>query len=193
MPTMPQECAFRLRAPLAGAILILAACGGKGAGAGVSPVVAMDGSALVEGQSTEVRSAFARVRAATRRFVSLDSAVAAGYARDVPRCFSDPHHGAMGFHHLNRGYVDTKAEVERPEILLYERRSDGAYALNGVEYIIPYKLWPRDSVPPTVMGETMKQEDNLNLWYLHMWIWRQNPSGLFSDYNPAVHCPEPGL
>ena len=42
---------------------------------------------------------------------------------------------------------------------------------------------------PTVMGERMKREENLKLWYLHMWIWRQNPSGLFSDYNPAVHCP----
>ena len=186
---MPQANNLRLRAPLAQGILILAACGGGGTGAGAGPSTAVDGAALIQGQSAEVRQAFAQVRSATRSFVSLDSAVAAGYARDVPQCFSDPHHGAMGYHHLNRAYVDARAEVTRPEILLYERTGDGKYTLNGVEYIIPYRLWPRDSVPPRIMGETMRQEDQLKLWILHMWIWRQNPSGIFSDYNPVVRCP----
>jgi hypothetical protein len=144
---------------------------------------------LLQGFGTEVREGFAHVRAATAAFVSLDSAVAAGYPREVPRCYADEHHGAMGFHHVNRAYVDAKVEVERPEILLYERHADGRYTLNGVEYIIPYRVWPRDSVPPTIMGQTMKQEDQLNLWYLHMWIWNENTAGLFADWNPAVRCP----
>jgi hypothetical protein len=144
---------------------------------------------FVKGMSPEVQEGFKRVRTATAPFKTLDSAVAVGYARDVPRCFADDHHGAMGFHHVNRGYVDAKAEVEKPEILLYERHPDGRYALNGVEYIIPYRLWPRDSVPPTIMGEKMKQEDQLSLWYLHMWAWTENSAGLFADYNPGVKCP----
>ncbi|MGH7560750.1 MAG: hypothetical protein ACRENB_07005 [Gemmatimonadales bacterium] len=144
---------------------------------------------LVKGFGPEVREGFTRVRAATAGFVSLDSAVAVGYARDVPRCFVDEHHGAMGFHHINRAWVDAKVEVEKPEILLFERHPGGRYVLNGVEYIIPFRVWPKDSTPPTIMGQTLKQEHQLNLWYLHMWIWTDNPSGLFADWNPSVKCP----
>lgn len=150
---------------------------------------ASDEAKFVRGFGAEVQEGFRRVRAATAPFVTLDSAVAAGYVRDVPRCFADDHHGAMGFHHLNRGYVDARAEVEKPEILLYERHLDGRYVLNGVEYIIPYTRWPRDSVPPTVMGQALKREDQLKLWYLHMWIWNENSAGLFADWNPSVKCP----
>ena len=174
---------------LAGASLLIGACAPASGGGASSPAPSV--SAMTSGQTDAVRRAFGEVRAATAPYAVLDAAVAAGYAAEVPKCFVDGHHGAMGYHHLNRSYVDVKAEVPRPEILLYERRSDGSYALNGVEYIIPYRLWPRDSVPPTIMGETMKQEDELKLWYLHMWIWKQNPAGLFADWNPDVKCPAP--
>jgi hypothetical protein len=139
--------------------------------------------------SPAVREGFARVRAATEKFKVLDSAVAVGYARDVPRCFSDQHHGAMGYHHVNRNYLDTLLEVERPEILLYERHPDGRYELNGVEYIVPYRVWPRDSAAPKIMGLELERADDLNLWYMHMWAWKTNPSGLFAPYNPTVRCP----
>jgi hypothetical protein len=150
---------------------------------------ASDEAKFTRGFGPEVQQGFARVRVATASFVTLDSAVAAGYVRDVPRCYADGHHGAMGFHHLNRGYVDAAVEVEKPEILLYERHPDGRYVLNGVEYIIPYTRWPRDSVPPPIMGQTLKQEDQLELWYLHMWVWSENRAGLFADWNPSVKCP----
>ena len=136
----------------------------------------------------EVQEGYARARAATAPFKVLDSAVARGYPKEVAQCLSDPTHGAMGFHHMNRAYLDTKIEVERPEILLYERLRDGSYSLNGVEYIIPYRVWPKDSVPPKVMGLDMKQSDPLNLWYLHMWLWKPNKAGLFADWNPEVRC-----
>lgn len=171
------------------AALLLASACTHSAGPAGAPAVTAETSPLVQGQSVLVQQGFTRVRAVTAGFVSLDSAVAVGYAREVPRCYVDTHHGAMGYHHLNRGYVDGKAEVEQPEILLYERRGDGSYGLNGVEYIIPFRIWPRDSVPPTIMGETMKQSEELKLWYLHMWIWKENPAGLFADWNPKVGCP----
>jgi hypothetical protein len=142
------------------------------------------------GIGPEVRQDVMRLRDATARFHDLDTAVTAGYARDVEQCIAHPPHGAMGFHHVNRGHVDARIEVERPEILTYERQSDGRHALTGAEYIIPYRLWPADSTPPTAFGQNLRHADDLRIWYLHVWVWRENPAGLFADWNPAVRCPE---
>jgi hypothetical protein len=129
-----------------------------------------------------------QLKRATRPFQSLDSAVAAGYPAVVKDCLVHEHHGAMGFHHVNRKYVDAKVEVERPEILLYERLPNGAYRLNGVEYIVPYSAWPADSVAPVLMGQTLKRDEALKIWFLHVWVWSDNADGIFADYNPAVQC-----
>jgi|SRR4051812_17575485 hypothetical protein len=137
-----------------------------------------------------VASDIERLRAATRPFQSLDSAIAAGYVRDVADCIVHAHHGAMGYHHLNRALVDEKADVEHPEFLLYERLPGGGYRLNGVEFIVPYRFRSRDSTPPEVMGQTMKREDNFKYWYLHVWAWIPNTDGMFADFNPEVRCPD---
>jgi hypothetical protein len=130
-----------------------------------------------------------RLRSATRPFQNLDSAVAAGYPREVAECLVHRQHGAMGYHHVNRANLSKTLEVERPQILLYERLDDGTYRLNGVEFILPYRLWPRDSTPPLIMGQQLRHEDNLNFWYKHVWAWTENPDGLFADFHPAVRCP----
>ncbi|HYV96742.1 MAG TPA: hypothetical protein VE967_04715 [Gemmatimonadaceae bacterium] len=135
-----------------------------------------------------VENGYKRARAATNAFHALDSAVAAGYVAAVQNCVADSVHGAMGYHHINRALLDNKADVERPEYLIYERMPGGTYVLNAVEYIIPYRIWPRDSTPPLVMGQKMRQNDPLNLWNLHFWIWKTNPAGLFAEWNPDVHC-----
>jgi hypothetical protein len=128
------------------------------------------------------------LRAATRPFGMLDAAVAAGYSRTVPNCLVHEHHGAMGYHHTNLQYMDATVDVTRPEILLYERLAGGEYRLNGVEFIVPYRAWPRDSTPPRVMGQTMLREENLQFWYLHVWAWKPNPDGLFANFHPGVGC-----
>jgi hypothetical protein len=117
--------------------------------------------------------------------------VAAGYNRNVPTCFVDSihGHGAMGYHHVNRALMDAEIEVERPEILLYERLDDGRYVFNGVEYILLYRFWPGDSIPPTVLGRTMLRDEDRSYWYLHVWTVRHNPSGIFADWHPQVRCP----
>ena len=142
-------------------------------------------------RDTQVANDLARLRAATQPYHNLDSAVAVGYPREVKDCLVHEHHGAMGFHHVNRSYLDTKREVARPQILLYERMPDGKYRLNGVEFIIPYRLWPRDSVAPIMMTQQMHKEDNLKIWYLHVWAWQNNPDGVFANFNSGVSCPDP--
>jgi hypothetical protein len=150
------------------------------------------GAPSARAYSPEVQAGYDQVRAATASFKNLDSAVAHGYARDVPQCFADSIYGsggAMGFHHINRAYVDDKLEIAKPEILMYERTRDGKYELTGVEYILPFRYWPKDSVPPKFLGRDLMRENDRNYWYTHMWIWKPSSTGLFADWNPAVKCP----
>lgn len=130
------------------------------------------------------------VRSATRTYHDLDSAVAAGYPRSVRDCLVHEHHGAMGYHHVNSAYMDGKLDLTRPEILLYEHDESGRYRLNGVEFILPFRFWPRDSTPPTLFGRQLQREDNLNFWYMHVWAWKENPDGVFADFHPLVTCPD---
>ena len=143
---------------------------------------------LTRGYDAQVAADVNRLRAATGPYQTLDSAVAAGYPREVPDCLVHEHHGAMGYHHVNRGYVDAKVEIDKPEILLYERLADGTYRLNGVEFILPYRFYPRDSIPPVLLGQKLAHEDNLKFWYMHVWAWTRNTDGLFANFNPAVVC-----
>src|SRR5690606_19045883 len=75
------------------------------------------------------------LRKATARFRDAAEAVRAGYPA-VTECIAHPEHGAMGLHYTHPGLTDTTLEVERPEVLVYERLDDGTLKLNGVEYIV---------------------------------------------------------
>jgi hypothetical protein len=150
------------------------------------------GRSMVRG-SADDREAVAgvdKLKSATKSFHQLDSAVASGYPRTVSDCLVHEHHGAMGYHHLNRANLTKDLEIGKPQILLYERMPDSTYKLNGVEFILPYRLWPRDSIAPTLMGQKLRQEDNLKIWYLHVWAWRENSSGIFANFHPDVKCPD---
>jgi hypothetical protein len=129
----------------------------------------------------------ARLRTATAPFKSLDKAVAAGYAKDVKDCIEHQPHGAMGYHHNNKSLMDATLEVEKPEVLVYEKLADGTYRLNGVEYLVPISAW-KSNEPPTIMGQKLNKAEKLGIWYLHVWNWQASPNGLFSDWNPRVKC-----
>jgi hypothetical protein len=144
--------------------------------------------------SKEIQAGYDIVRKATASFTNLDSLVAHGYRRDVPQCFADSIYGsggAMGFHHVNATYFnDGKLEIDKPEIVMFQRHPDGKYEMTGVEYILPYKFWPKDSaVAPKLMGKELMHENDRNYWYFHMWIWKPSSTGLFADWNPSVKCP----
>jgi hypothetical protein len=128
-----------------------------------------------------------RLRAATEKFKSLDKAVAAGYAESGGKCVEHQPHGAMGYHHNNKSLMDATLDVEKPEVLVYERLKDGSYRLNGVEYLVPIPAWTREE-PPMIMGQKLKKAENLGIWYLHVWNWEPSPTGIFADWNPRVKC-----
>lgn len=126
------------------------------------------------------------VRDATAEFHSVARAQAAGYTQETD-CVEYPPEGGMGYHFTKRELRDATLEVAKPEVLVYEKRADGSFKLNGVEYIVPVDAW-KSSEPPTIMGQKMKRFDRAGIWYLHVWIWEQSPSGIFADWNPRVKC-----
>jgi hypothetical protein len=62
------------------------------------------------------------VRDATRQFIDVNAATAAGYEPFLG-CVSGPDHGAMGVHYVNSALVgDGEIDASRPEALIYERQ-----------------------------------------------------------------------
>lgn len=142
---------------------------------------------LPTGLGTAIDRDVETLRAATERFRKSSVAIAEGYVAE-DRCIEHQPHGAMGYHFNNLALRDATVELERPEVLVYEKQPDGTFKLNGVEFIVPFTAWTKTE-PPTIMGQRLKRADSLGFWYLHVWNWGYSPSGLFADWNPSVKCP----
>lgn len=138
------------------------------------------------------QSELAEARQGTARFHKVAHAEAAGYGStlDLLGCFESPTEGGMGLHYLNAGLLDAEVDAAAPEALVYEMREDGELKLVGLEYLVPEELVDPDN-PPELFGHHFHPHGVLPFWILHVWIWRPNPSGMFSDFNPAVAmCPD---
>jgi hypothetical protein len=129
----------------------------------------------------------ALLRSATQNYTDLAAAAAAGFNAQLTGCMSDPTQGGMGFHIGNPDRINATVELERPEVLLFEPKTGGARELVAVEYVVPFGAWTASS-PPVLMGQTFKRNEEFGLWALHVWLYRENPSGIFSDWNPSVSC-----
>jgi hypothetical protein len=141
---------------------------------------------LPSGLGDAVDRDVAKVRSATARFKTTEAAEAAGYKR-VTDCVEHQPAGGMGYHFQNNALLDTTLDVEHPEVLVYEKMPEGAFKLNGVEFLVPISAWTAAD-PPRIMGQALKKADSLGIWYLHVWTWERSPSGLFADWNPNVKC-----
>ncbi|HEU4566237.1 MAG TPA: hypothetical protein VFS05_16360 [Gemmatimonadaceae bacterium] len=140
--------------------------------------------------SPDVRRQLAALRAATGRFHRYDAALEAGYDfRFMDMCMVDesPERlGGMGYHQVDTLLLDGKVDVATPEALMYEPQPNGQLRLVGVEYVIPAAAWTGPG-KPTLFGREFR-ENQFGLWALHVWIWEDNPSGMFKDWNPRVTC-----
>ena len=135
-----------------------------------------------------LESELERIRETTEAFRDITAAHAAGYPTEVPACVENPPEGGMGHHYIHPGLMDGRLEVERPEVLVYAPGDGGDLKLAGVEYIVPYSANGPDESPPHILGQDLQRSDQLQLWYLHVWAWEENPNGLFADWNPLIHC-----
>jgi hypothetical protein len=118
------------------------------------------------------------VRGATAKFKTTEAAETAGYKR-VSDCVEHQPAGAMGYHFQNNALLDTTLDLEHPEVLVYEKMPDGTFQLNGVEFLVPISAW-KSTEPPRIMGQALTKVDSIGFWFLHVWTWKPNPSGLFA-------------
>jgi hypothetical protein len=128
----------------------------------------------------------AKIREATAKFQTSKAAEAAGY-KLATGCVQHQPAGAMGYHFNNEALFDATLDVEHPEVLVYEKRPDGTFQLNGVEFYVPASAW-MSAKPPRIMGQDLQTAPGLGFWFLHVWVWKRSPSGLFSIWNPDVKC-----
>ena len=135
-----------------------------------------------------VQKDLATLRRVTASFHDFAKAKAAGWSAQITPCMTDPAAGGMGFHYGNVALIDGTARVNEPELLLYEPEKNGRLRLVAVEYIIPYSFHSRSAAPPVLFGREFKQNDTFQLWGLHAWVWKHNPSGMFANWNPRVTC-----
>ena len=186
---------MRRTAQLLVGIVLLGGCGGESipteATAHIQPQVAAS-KASEEGENGDVASLhknLAALRRATASFHNFETAAAAGWSTQITGCMTDPNGaGGMGFHYGNTRLIDGSVRVEEPELLLYEPEQNGRLRLVAVEYIIPYSAHSRSAAPPVLFGQQFKQNDTFQLWGLHAWVWKENPSGVFASWNPRVTC-----
>ena len=137
----------------------------------------------------------AQVRQATAQFHQVANAQAAGYGQFLG-CIDEPGQGAMGIHFVNGNFAgDTVLDPQHPEALVYAPGDDGQLKLVALEYIVFQAAWDaQSSAPPMLFGQayhlvTSPNRYGLPAFYeLHVWAWKNNPSGMFYEWNPRVSC-----
>jgi hypothetical protein len=128
------------------------------------------------------------LRASLAPYSSLALAKGDGYTTPLTDCMSNGDEGAMGVHWAKAGLLDAVADSLHPEALIYEPGTNGEASLVGVEFVVPYAAHARSAAAPRLFGESFVQNDVFQVWALHVWTHRANPSGLFASWNPRVHC-----
>ena len=137
----------------------------------------------------------AELRRVTARFQQLDTAMQAGYAAQITPCWAHHSAGAMGYHYGNTNLFDATADLLHPELLIYEPQPGGRMRFVGMEYLVPKAAWaaaghdlnnPNDV--PQLLGQKFTPHSFLPIFKLHIWLWRNNPSGTYADWNPKVTC-----
>jgi hypothetical protein len=123
--------------------------------------------------------------------------------------------GAMGIHYFRPDLLGIKGppnprvngdgthtDFRKPAILIYEPQADGSLKLVAVENLVFQKSWHAagNKKPPSFQGvqyDTMQDDPATKVDEAHMfephydrhvWLYRDNPNGVFAPFNPKVSC-----
>ena len=135
------------------------------------------------------------VREATERFRDVSVAEAEGYHLAFG-CVSGPDAGAMGMHYVNMALVgDGQLDPTRPEIVIYEPQPNGRLKLIGADFLVFADAWDKKGIgTPQLGGQLLHLFESPNrfglpaFYTLHVWAWKENPVGTFTNWNPNVSC-----
>ena len=125
------------------------------------------------------------------------------------------HEGTMGIHYIRMDRLGIKGppnprvtgsstytDFNKPAVLIYEPQADGSLQLVAVENLVFKKAWheagnkarpkfhgtPYNYMaddPATKIDEGHMFEPHYDL---HVWLYRDNPGGIFAQFNPDVSC-----
>lgn len=147
-----------------------------------------DSTSAEEEKEMTTEMLIAEVRDVTESYHSFENAQTTGWEVDLSGCVEHPEEGGMGHHFGNPEFIDGRVNHLEPQVLLYEPLKDGGFEFIGVEYIIPFEILSEDSDPPVLFEQEYHQNHELQLWALHVWTEKENPKGIFYDWNPNVSC-----
>lgn len=143
----------------------------------------------------------AAVRDATQRYQDVNAAIADGYTL-MFGCVTGPDVGAMGLHYVNMKIVQDTSngiaplDAARPQIVIYEPTANGGVRLIGADFLVLAQGWNLNHPggAPQLMGQLFQFFDAPNrfglppFYTLHVWAWKDNPSGAFVNWHPHVSC-----
>lgn len=155
------------------------------------------------------------LRALTAPLHDVDAAKGAGYTLfTMPPltapdgCISDATAGGMGYHYSRFNNLgDDAIDLLDPEFLVYAPKNaprvDGVARtrLAAFDYFIPFSAkWPAPTNPafkkapslhdfPTTSAlpdVAFASTSRFGGWMLHIWLWENNPDGMFENFNTSV-------
>jgi hypothetical protein len=102
----------------------------------------------------------------------------------------------MGLHYVNLPLVaDNVLDPAKPEIVIYEPLPNGRLKLVGADFLVFAEGWhATNAATPQLGGQLMHLFESPNrfglpdFYTLHVWAWKDNPSGTFSNWHANVSC-----
>ncbi len=102
--------------------------------------------------------------------------------------------GGMGVHFINLGLMGPEPDPMAPQVLVYAPEG-GKLRLVSAEWFVPLATGIKER--PTLFGQGFHgpteghyhyQPREVHHYDLHVWLFDDNPDGLFNDTNPNVKC-----
>ena len=167
-------------------------------------VIIMAPAARAQGPNTATSSPdIEAARAALAKYSDPFAAIKDGYfstvacmdfptgAKDGPVEYPP---GAMGVHFLNAANIGPTLDPAKPQVLIYEPVGN-KLVLAGAEWFVPVQV--AGDVAPTIFGQTLAgpmdghepiMPVGLRHYDLHVWLWKDNPKGMFTSTNANLKC-----
>lgn len=180
-------------------MIALAALLATGLAAGaITTAMGHDGHATRHRSSAPMRAPnlppeLVAVRDSLERFQDPRVAIREGYLSTLG-CVAYPV-GGMGVHFINPALIGPMVDPMRPQILVYEPGPRGTLRLVAAEWFVPLATGVAER--PTLFGRPFDgpmagheplMPASLHHYDLHVWLWKENPAGLFNATNPGVGC-----